>query len=212
MDNIYEYKIFDWLDNIDLNKLSKKEAKEKFTIFTGSKDTRIKEFKKLIEPTLCQKHLIKFSNNEVLTFGEYIKLEKQKKMSLDYSLESIQAVSDWLTEKTINYRKEVDIASGMEELDIFDLSPLWKSIATDVSIYYMETLKKNFDSDLKWTIQNEKVMDRNYPAITGWKELEDYNDGILFHILREIFLLIYNNEKKEDFLIGRLNYHMEDLL
>lgn len=212
MKNIKEYKVFDWLDNTDLNKLSKKETKEKFTIFMNNKDTRINEFKKLIEPTLYQKYLIEFSKNEVLTFGEYIKLEKPKKMTLDYSLESIQALSDWITEETINYRKEVDIVNGMNDLDIFDLSPLWKSIATDISIYYMEVLRNNFNSDLKWVIQNEKVMDRNYPGITWWKELEDYTDGILFHILREIFLLIYNNENKEDFLIRRLNYHMKDLL
>jgi hypothetical protein len=212
MKNIEQYKIFDWLGNVDLNKLSKKEAKNKFSIFIKNKDNRINELKKIVEPNLYQNHLIKFSDNEILTFGEYIKLDKPKKMNLDYSLKSIQALSDWITEETIAYRKEVDTIKGFEELDIFDLSDFWKSVATDITIYYMETLKHNFDSNLKWVIQNEKVMDRNYPAIAGWKNIEDYGDGILFHILIEIYLLIYNNREKEDFIIRRLNYHMEDLL
>jgi len=212
MKNKMKYEIFDWLDTIDLNKLSKKEAKNKFDIFMNNKDLRIEKFKEYIEPNLYQKYLIEFLDGGVSTFGEYIELETPKKMTLDYSLESIQAISDWITQETILYRKSANIKRGMAELNIFNLSPFWKSIATDITIYYMEVLKHNFDSDLKWVIQSEKVMDKNYPAITGWKELEDYTDGILFHVLREIFLLIYNNREREDFLIRRLNYHMEDLL
>lgn len=211
--DINKYEVFDWIKEKDLGLLSKKEANKKFEEFIKSKNKRIDELRKIIEPNLFQVHLIEFLDGGVSTLGENIKLNKPKKMTLDYSLESIQAISDWLTKYTKEYAKTIKIPPRNEQKLFKDVSSFWKSLASDISIYYFEVLKKNFDSTLTWEIQNEKVMDYNFPAITGWKKEKNYKDGILFYILREIFILITDEEdSKEDFLLYRLNYHMEELL
>lgn len=212
MKDVENYNIFNWLGDTDLSELSKKEAKEKFKYFNDIKGKRIESFKGFIEPKLFLMHSVVFRyENGMVPLIEPIKTPQ--KMTLDYSIDSIQAISDWITIEAIKYQEKIDVSKKVSELDFFkDTNAFWKSIATDISIYYLEVLNYNFDNDLKWILEEDNVITKNYPSITNWNKSKMYKDGILYHIICEIFLLLYNKEKKEDFLIGRLNYHMEELL
>ena len=205
-----KYIIDDWIGKEDISNLSKKVITEKFNYFCGIKSQRVKELKKIIEPDLYQNQSLVFRNKENLNpLTE--PLDKPIKMTLDFSLDSLLAISDWMTLKIAEYRNTVIIPDVVEQDMYLHVPEIWKSIASDISIYYFKVLEHNFNNNLSWCIQNELVGGYHYPAITGWDQLADYKDGIAFYILREIFVLIMDGGK-EDFLIKRLNFHIEDLL
>ena len=89
---------------------------------------------------------------------------------------------------------------------------IWRSISSDIAIYYSEVLLKHYDSKLEWSLQTEKVMDYHFPALTSWKQLKDYKDGMGYYIFREIYALFGDNFEKEGFIAYRLSYHIEELL
>jgi len=184
-----EYIIFDWEGETDIKTLPKKEAKERFEYFMQHKDTRVSELQKLLEPILYREYDVLLSDNKNICVSKLLKRESPIKQSLDFSIESIQALNEWIYKEAKKYGESL-----VNKEEIFTTkkpfyrcnNKLLRSIATDIAIYITEMMMRKPNNTLYWDMGSsaKTYMARQYPALKGFKNVQysKYEDAIVYDI------------------------------
>ena len=195
------YIIFDWEGETDIKSLPRKEARERFKVFMKYKDSRVGELKKLLEPELYRHYDVIINENKNICVPKLIKREVPIKQSLDFSIESIQALNEWIYEEAKKYGKS--ISNRMERFTT--QKPFYRcdnkflrSVATDCAIYIAEMMMKKPNNALYWDMGSsaKTYMARQYPALKGFQNVEykKYEDGIIYDIFMTVCEYIYRYE------------------
>lgn len=193
---IKNYKVFDFIGVTDIQKLSKKKAREKFDLFLAHKNERIAELKKLTEGELTLEYDVNFRFDQGMV-PEINKRDIIKTgIDLDLSEQSLQALNEWVLREAKNSSVDFkDNANFYYDLDEYSswVPSLWKSIITDCAIYLAEILIKKNPS-LYWFFDEKapkRVDNRYYPSIKGFSNAHEkyyisYVWEIYMHIYREL--------------------------
>lgn len=182
-----KYHIFDWMGEQDISDLTKPNAKKIFNAFMEGKDSRVTELKKLVEPNLILHHDVTLRIDKGMApLVEERKIPKTT--TLDHSVESLQALNEWVIREGKKYGESLDPSKRTElfttQQPFYRCNTYWKSIATDCAIYMGEMFQKDC-STLYWDLgpSKKRMEGRWYPDMKGWPNTgKEYGYTIPFYI------------------------------
>lgn len=178
--NNTNYLVCDWIgDGSDLDDLDRATLKAKFRQFQDRLPIAVAELKKIIEPAGIE---------------------------LNYSVESLSLLQDWLIHGVAQFGIEHGWPQRSENVGFSRypnkinrmtvLSPYWKSLISDSAVYFGEVFQEKCPG-LHWEMMLKSSIEKGYPFLTGWPHGVK-GTGFSISIPYLILLNIARGEKDSD--------------
>lgn len=192
MSNFMNYSICDWIgDESDLGDFERPILTKKFKQFQIRLPTAVTELKKVVAPAgIC----------------------------LDYSVESLALLQDWLIHGARQYGVEhgwpershqVGFSMYPNKINRMTvLSPYWKSLASDSAIYLGAIFQRECPL-LSWKMMYRRDIERGYPYLTGWPSCAPATGFSIWIPYRVLLNTARGEQDSDNFLTQVHQYYSE---